>query len=75
MDPFKSFVDLLEKLFKMGRVVAIIGAPQLIKQLDAIRSNLEHFKEAVREDDTSKMQRLLAEWVSTELHFTRSEPF
>jgi hypothetical protein len=61
MNPFKSFVDLLEKVLKMGRVVANIGAPQLIKQLDAIRSNLEQFKKAASEDDTAKMRQLLSE--------------
>lgn len=61
MNPISAFVDLLAKLAKMTRVVANIGPTQLIKQLDAIRQNLEQFKDALRRDDLSKMQQLLAE--------------
>ncbi|WP_334362683.1 hypothetical protein [Bradyrhizobium sp. AZCC 1578] len=61
MNPISALVDILAKLAKMGRVVANIGPSQLIKQLNALRSNLEQFKEAIREDDVSKMQQLLAE--------------
>jgi hypothetical protein len=61
MSAISSFVDVLDKVAKTARLVANIGRPQLIKQLDALRLNLEQFKEAAREDDISKMRQLLAE--------------
>ena len=61
MGAISAMADAWIKVAKTARMVANLGAPQLIKQLDALRSNLEQFKEAARKNDTSKMRQLLAE--------------
>jgi|HubBroStandDraft_6_1064221.scaffolds.fasta_scaffold494779_1 hypothetical protein len=61
MGAISSLVDAWDMVAKTARLVANIGRPQLIKQLDVLRLNLEQFKEAAREDDVPKMHQLLAE--------------
>jgi hypothetical protein len=61
MSAISSFVDALGALANTARVVANIGRPQLIKQLDVIRLTLEQFRQAADEDDVSKLRQLLEE--------------
>ena len=56
-----NWANLLFKLTDKVESWTGRGRRQVIEQLDAIRLNLEQFKEAVREDDLSKMRQLLAE--------------
>jgi hypothetical protein len=61
MGAFSSFVETLAAIAKTALYVQNLGAPQLIKQLDSLQSNLEQYKQAVLVDDTSKMRQLLEE--------------
>ena len=61
MSALGEFVDMLEKMFRTGRYVANMGRPQLIRQLDTLRVNLENFKVAAGKKDKSEMRQLLAE--------------
>jgi hypothetical protein len=55
------FVEILHKVASRQGLVRNIGRPQLIKQIDAIRENLEQFKKAFEKHDESAMRVLLAE--------------
>jgi hypothetical protein len=61
MSAMGQFLDVIERLARTGRSVANIGKPQLIKQLDAVRANLQSFKEAAVRNEKSEMRVLLAE--------------
>jgi hypothetical protein len=61
MGAISSFVEVLSKVLGTARIVANIGRPQLVKQLNALCLNLEQFRQALRIDDVSKMRELSAE--------------
>lgn len=61
MGAIATFVEMIDKYVGTARYVANIGKPQLIKQLEDLRINLENFKAAARRNDKSAMRQLLGE--------------